>query len=596
MDIILGIDLGTTNSVASVVINGEIQLIKKNGEAILPSVVGLDEAGNLLVGRAARNQAVLAPERTIKSIKRKMGVAATVSLGDQEYTPQEISAMILRRLKEHAEEQLGQPVSKAVITVPAFFNEIQREATREAGELAGLEVVRIINEPTAASLTYEAKAEHLERLLVYDLGGGTFDVSVVQMEQGIVEVLASHGDTKLGGDDFDDLLLDHVADAFQKKHDIDLRLSLIAKSRLLRSCEDAKIALSTEPFATIELEFIAEKDGHPLHLVREIERAEYEELIEALISKTLVCVDESLSDAKLQAPQIDKVILVGGSSRTPLVQRLLEERLQQPLHTEVDPDLSVAMGAAVQGALIAGVDVGPILVDITPHTLGIQALGYHDGLYNEFMFAPIISRLSALPANKSEMFSTASDGQKAVIIAVYQGENSDIRRNEKVGEFKLEGLADVEAGNEILVRFHLNQDGILKVTVMERATGLEKQLTIDNAMEKFRQKNRDAARSRIDAAFNVEPASAQISTKPILVKPTKLAKGIVPAELQRDVDEAYELLLTAQKLIPEATPEDAAELLSLTGRLEKVLAVPTAETLKTATAELEDLVFYLQDA
>lgn len=596
MDIILGIDLGTTNSVASVVINGEIQLIKKNGEAILPSVVGLDEAGNLLVGRAARNQAVLAPERTIKSIKRKMGVAATVSLGDQEYTPQEISAMILRRLKEHAEEQLGQPVAKAVITVPAFFNEIQREATREAGELAGLEVVRIINEPTAASLTYEAKAEHLERLLVYDLGGGTFDVSVVQMEQGIVEVLASHGDTKLGGDDFDDLLLDHVADAFQKKHDIDLRMSLIAKSRLLRACEDAKIALSAEPFATIELEFIAEKDGHPLHLVREIERAEYEDLIEALISKTLVCVDESLSDAKLQAPQIDKVILVGGSSRTPLVQRLLEERLQQPLHTEVDPDLSVAMGAAVQGALIAGVDVGPILVDITPHTLGIQALGYHDGLYNEFMFAPIIPRLSALPANKSEMFSTASDGQKAVIIAVYQGENSDVRRNEKVGEFKLEGLAEVEAGNEILVRFNLNQDGILTVTVMERATGLEKRLTIDNAMEKFRQKNRDAARSRIDAAFNADPATAQISTKPILVKPTKLAKGIVPAELQRDVDEAYELLLTAQKLIPEATPEDAAELLSLTGRLEKVLAMPTAEALKTAVAELEDLVFYLQDA
>lgn len=596
MDIILGIDLGTTNSVASVVINGEIQLIKKNGEAILPSVVGLDEAGNLLVGRAARNQAVLAPERTIKSIKRKMGVAATVSLGDQEYTPQEISAMILRRLKEHAEEQLGQPVAKAVITVPAFFNEIQREATREAGELAGLEVVRIINEPTAASLTYEAKAEHLERLLVYDLGGGTFDVSVVQMEQGIVEVLASHGDTKLGGDDFDDLLLDHVADAFQKKHDIDLRMSLIAKSRLLRACEDAKIALSAEPFATIELEFIAEKDGHPLHLVREIERAEYEDLIEALISKTLVCVDESLSDAKLQAPQIDKVILVGGSSRTPLVQRLLEERLQQPLHTEVDPDLSVAMGAAVQGALIAGVDVGPILVDITPHTLGIQALGYHDGLYNEFMFAPIIPRLSALPANKSEMFSTASDGQKAAIIAVYQGENSDVRRNEKVGEFKLEGLAEVEAGNEILVRFNLNQDGILTVTVMERATGLEKRLTIDNAMEKFRQKNRDAARSRIDAAFNADPATAQISTKPILVKPTKLAKGIVPAELQRDVDEAYELLLTAQKLIPEATPEDAAELLSLTGRLEKVLAMPTAEALKTAVAELEDLVFYLQDA
>ena len=375
MEPIVGIDLGTTNSEIAVIRDGRPEVIRIDGEAILPSVVGLDPEGRLLVGTPARNQWVLAPERTVRSIKRKMGEDVRVRLGDREYAPQEISAIILGRLKERAEQFLGQPVRKAVITVPAFFNEVQREATREAGELAGLEVVRIINEPTAAALTYDPDAENMERLLVYDLGGGTFDVSIVQVERGVVEVLASHGDTHLGGDDFDQLLLDYVCDEFAKEHKIDLRKSLVAKSRVLGAVEEAKKVLSAEAVATIQEEFIAESGGAALHLDLEIERAEYEALIEPLLAKTLTCVDQSLDDARLNAQQIDKVILVGGASRTPLVHRLLERRLGRELHTEVDPDLCVAMGAAVQGGLINGIDVGPVLVDITPHTLGIPALG-----------------------------------------------------------------------------------------------------------------------------------------------------------------------------------------------------------------------------
>ncbi len=312
-DTIIGIDLGTTNSEVAVIQDGRAIVLDEDGDPILPSVVGLDPQGHLLVGKAARNQYVLAPERTVRSIKRKMGQEINVKLGDQDYSPQEISAIILRTLKERAEKRLGIPVSKAVITVPAFFNDGQRQATRQAGELAGLDVVRIINEPTAAVLTYDPHPSEMERLLVYDLGGGTFDVSVAQVENGVVEILASHGDTQLGGDDFDQLLLDHVCDAFSRKQGTDLRQSPAAKARVLRAAEDAKKRLSTEAVTTIEEEFVAEKNGKPLNLVMEINRHEYEHLIEPLLDKTLTCLDEALSDARVQANQIDKVVLVGGA-------------------------------------------------------------------------------------------------------------------------------------------------------------------------------------------------------------------------------------------------------------------------------------------
>ncbi len=583
METILGIDLGTTNSVVSIIRDGKPEVLREDGETVLPSVVGLDVDGGLLVGKTAQNQFALAPDRTVRSIKRRMGQDETVQMGDQQYTPQEISAMILRTLRQRAEQQLGGPVTKAVITVPAFFSEQQREATREAGELAGLEVARIINEPTAAALVYDPQPEKLERLLVYDLGGGTFDVSVVQIEQGVVEVLASTGDTKLGGDDFDELLMNYVCDKFAEEHDVDLRESLSTKSRVLRAVEQAKIQLSFEGVVQIEEEFITEKAGLPLHLKMEVARHDYEDLIEPLLAKTLVCLDESLSDAKLTAGQIDKVILVGGATRTPLVHRMLEEQLGQPVHSEVDPDLCVAMGAAVQGGLIAGVDVGPVLVDITPHSLGVQCIGQLLGHRSHYKFVPIIERNTPLPASRSDVFSTSQDGQEMVIVSVYQGEHEDVRHNDLVGEFDFEGLADVERGNEVLVRFDLNLDGILKVTTTERATGLEQNLVIDNAMERFRTTNREAAQARLDEVFQ--------STSTIVDEADEM-----PEELRRVIASAEDLVAKGERIAPDVNDEDANEIRELVRRIRGAIAGRDSGEIEELLPKLEDLVFYLEDA
>ena len=502
-EVIVGIDLGTTNSeVAVVTADGQPQVLAEDGDPILPSFVGLSEDGRLLVGKAARNQWVLAPERTIKSIKRKMGQDVKVRLGEQEYRPQEVSAMILRALRDRAQAQLERPVVKAVITVPAYFNDAQRQATREAGELAGLEVVRILNEPTAASLCYDPSHRELRRLLVYDLGGGTFDVSVVQSQEGVVEVLSSHGDTQLGGDDFDDLLLKHICDRFQDEHGVDLRANLVSKARVLRAAEAAKRQLSSQPFARVQEEFLAEKDGAALHLDREISREEYEELIRPLLDRTMECVQRALDDARLLPTNIDKVVLVGGSTRTPLVGRLLEERLGQPAHQEVNPDLVVAMGAAVQAAIIAGRDVGAVLVDITPHSLGIKCLGDRRGYEFPFQFAPIIVRNTPLPASRGEVFHTVFDNQAEVDIDVYQGESDDVRDNHRVGRFMVQGLAALPAGNQIVVQLDLNLDGILKVSARERVTGLQKQVTIENALARYEREERGAAQERLNLLWD----------------------------------------------------------------------------------------------
>ena len=567
----------------------------------MPSVVGLDPQGHLLVGKPARNQYVLAPERTVRSIKRKMGQEVTVTLGDQKYSPQEISAIILKTLKHRAEKALGIPVSKVVITVPAFFNDGQRQATRQAGELAGLEVVRIINEPTAAVLTYNPHPPEMERLLVYDLGGGTFDVSVAQVEKGVVEIQASHGDTQLGGDDFDQLLLDHVCDRFAKEGDIDLRQSLGSKARVLRAAEDAKKRLSFDAVTTIEEEFIAEKNGKPLNLVMEITRHEYEELIRPLLLKTLTCLDEALSDARVQANQIDKVVLVGGATRTPLVHELLEERLGRPVHCEIEPDLAVAMGAAVQGGLIAGIDVGPILVDITPHTLGISALGHLHGFLSSHSFSPIIERNTPLPVSRTEIYSTVFDNQDAARIRIFLGENQDTRYNTLVGEFLIEGLAEVPAGNQILVRLDLDLNGILKVTATERATGLAKHVVIDNAMERFHQRQRSDAVDRLEAVFGTleepyEPVSAlmgpaQKHDPASMIPPDDLAPSVRQA-----VESAQALAAKAEALVPDANSEDALELRAMLADLQAAVDRRAEDEIRAVSREVEELVFYLEDA
>mgnify|MGYP002631631277 CR=1 FL=1 len=613
LDTIIGIDLGTTNSVVSIVENGKPRVIAESGETMLPSVVGVDENGGLIVGHPARNQLVLAPERTVKSIKRRMGQDATVSLGEQAFSPQEVSAVILRKLKQRAEADLGHEVTKAVITVPAYFSEVQRDATRTAGELAGLEVMRIINEPTAASLAYNATPDRAERLLVYDLGGGTFDVSAVQIESGVVEVLASHGDTQLGGDDFDQLLLDHVCDAFQEEHDIDLRQSPRSRSRLLAAVEEAKKQLSTDAIVTLEEEFIAEKEGLPLHLQIELNRMDYEEQIMSLIEKTLACLDRTLDDAKLTAADIDRVVLVGGSTRTPLVHRLLNDRLGLPLHTDVDPDLCVALGASVQGALIAGHDVEAVLVDITPHTLGIQCEGFANDRPSMYSFARLIDRNSPLPITKSDVFQTAYAGQKSAMIEIYQGEDDDTRHNEPIGEFLLDGLSRFTAANEIVVRFSLDLDGILTVTATERATGNEKKLTVENAMERFRKGDGEAARERLATAF---AASDELRSMAGLAGGTSDATeaatddaGIeaadksadtemsgLPPEIWDVLNRANETIRMAEPLLEQAADEDADELRSMIERLRSAVSRQAMDEIDGILTEAEDLIFYLQDA
>jgi molecular chaperone DnaK len=602
MDTIIGIDLGTTNSEVAIVRDGlPVVLPGDDGDPILPSVVGLDAEGRLLVGKAARNQFVLAPERTVRSIKRSMGRETTIQLGDQRYSPQEISAIILRTLKQRAERALGGPVSKAVITVPAFFNEGQREATREAGELAGLEVVRIINEPTAAVLTYDPHPPERERLLVYDLGGGTFDVSVASVEAGVVEILSSQGDTHLGGDDFDQLLLDLVCDRFQRQYKIDLRESLLARSRVLRAVEDAKKRLSTEVVATIAEEFIAEANGVPLHLRMEIERPEYEELIEPLLARTLRCLDRALTDADLQAHQVDKVVLVGGATRTPRVHEVLRERLGRPVHSEIEPDLAVAMGAAVQGALIAGVEVGAVLVDITPHTLGISALGDLHGFRSSHCFAPIIERNTALPATRTEIFTTVSDGQKVAEIRVFQGEDDDTRHNTLVGEFTIEGLAKVSAGNQIVVRLDLDLNGLLKVTATERLTGLVRHVAIDNAMERFRQRQRTDAVDRLEEVFRTAEGEAALpefdddELEDDLADHEIADDGLSPA-LREAIADVPPLLEKAGRVLQKANAEDASELTAMLTDLRAAVERRSEDDIRHISAEVADLIFYLEDA
>ena len=638
-DLIIGIDLGTTNSEVAIVENGQPRVIAIDGDPILPSVVGLSSDDKLLVGKPARNQYVLAPERTVKSVKRQMGLDLKIPLGTQQFRPQEVSAMILRRLKEAAEKDLGQPVHKAVITVPAYFNDSQRQATREAGQLAGLEVVRILNEPTAAALTYRPNPETSEKFLVYDLGGGTFDVSIVQAEGGVFEVLSSHGDTQLGGDDFDELLLNHIADEFQQLYGIDLRANLPTRARLLRAVENAKKTLSDHAFAKIEEEFIAEKDGVPLHLTKELERSTFEELIDPLLRRTMDCLQKALDDAKINAGELKQVVLVGGSTRSPVISRLLEARLGQPAHREVHPDLCVAMGAAIQAAIIAGSDVGAVLVDITPHSVGIKSLEVPDSFsrqFNEYKFTPIIPRNTPLPASRSEIFCTVSDNQSKVDIDIFQGESGDVRRNHRVGKFLIEGLARVPAGNQLVVLMELTLDGTLKVTAREKATGLMKNIVIDNAMARFAVEEKDAAQSRLDRMW-AEPEWKDGDDEPI--DPAKLADLLgadpdafeeeddddvdgyekfpasepedepapaprfqFPADTaaittgQREAVQARALLEKAERVGAKANAEDRAELARLTAKVKAALDERRWPDLTSTSNALADVLFYLEDA
>ncbi|MDR2115550.1 MAG: Hsp70 family protein [Planctomycetaceae bacterium] len=599
METILGIDLGTTNSEVSVIRGNDVVVIEKDGHRLLPSVVGIDLSGNLLVGHPAKNQAILYPERTIKSIKRKMGEDIRIKLGDQEYSPPEISAMILRTLRSYAEESLGQKVSKAVITVPAFFNDTQREATRLAGELAGLDVVRIINEPTAASLIYNSDSTQQETLLVYDLGGGTFDVSIVRVEDGVLEVLASHGDTHLGGDDFDQLLFDYVCDTFKKQHKVDLREIPVAVSRVLQAVEEAKKRLSVEPFTQIKEEFITEKNGISLHLDMELSRMDYEEQILPLLEKTLTCLNDALNDAHLHPDDIDKVIMVGGASRTPLVHQLLESRLGSKLHGEIDPDLCVTMGAAVQGGLISGTKIGRVLIDITPHTLGTNVF---DPMTNSpFVFSPIIKRNTPIPCSRSNAYGTLYDKQEAVDIDVYQGESDDVRQNVLIGHFHLSGLAKVPQGNQIICRFDLDINGILHVTATEKNTGLAGNITVENVLTEHKTEVNQAFREHLNGFFADEEAipveSEEVVDTELVIGDKNFASqlGLADGWEKRYAKEAA-LIQRAVTFISKVTGDDKKDIEKRIKELVDAINRNDADQTTSLVSQLEDLLYYLEDS
>jgi molecular chaperone DnaK len=575
-EIIAGIDLGTTNSAIAFVKDGAPEIVLIDGQPTMPSCVGIDPNGKLLVGSPARNMLIASPESTVLSIKRKMGQDTRVALGEKNFSPEEISSFILRRLKDEAEKFLDRPVQKAVITVPAFFDENQRKATQNAGALANLEVVRIINEPTAAALAYNADHPIDERILVYDLGGGTFDVSVVVVEGGVVEVKASHGDTQLGGDDFDQLLVQHVVDEFHRLHNIFLNEDPRTSRRLKLILERAKCQLSDEPFVRIREEYI----HNDLHLETEIQRDAYEEMIAPYLQKTLDCIHQALQDARLLPSDISKVMLVGGATRTPLVHQLIQERLRIVPRWEINPDLIVALGASIAAAGMAGEKTKSILVDITAHSFGVEAVTMTP-LGEQLIYTPIIHRNTPLPVSKSEIFSTYHDNQTGIDVAVYEGEDPVPKNNTLIGQFGVEGLRRAAQGNPILINFNLDLNGMLKVTATEKETGFNKTVTLDTR----------GARS----ALHLEEARKNIQS---LVQDGDVEEELDagPVDVQTLLQTAKDLRKRAEALLLKGvSEEDASEIRDLLKQSAEAVKTHDRKKLQELNEPLSDIIFYLED-
>ena len=586
---VIGIDLGTTNSVVAVCIDGRVRVLEEDGTAIVPSVVGIAMDGRLLVGQSARNQLAAFPDRTIASVKRRMGQAVMLPMAGTSYSPQEISAIILQTLKARAERALGGSVSRAVITVPAFFDEQQRQATREAGALAGLTVERIINEPTAASLVYHPGSDERRQIMVYDLGGGTFDVSIVRIEQGVVEVLSSKGDTSLGGDDFDELLARHVAGQFLTEHGLDLWDETATRWRLLTACERAKCELSTSASARILEEFIGTVRGRQISLDVTVTRNEYERLILPLVDRTIDCVDITIRDSGLALSQIDELILVGGSTRTPLVQDRLRGEFRRDPKWSVDPDLAVALGAATQAGMIAGQSVGLVLIDVATHTLGVAAVtsGRHG---DDLVFVPILRRNAPLPARYEDSFSTHTLDQEKVEIRVYQGESPHLEDNRAIGDFFLEGVnASEGCDGNILVRFELSLDGTLEVTALESRTGLSKRLAIVDALSRMKEHDPTKPASRLAglAGFSavIGEATEGEGDRPSAASLSPGAPGV--GDRSGDA-----IIHKARRALPSLGAEDAADVERLLGLIEEARDSHGDALLSGLLAELEDLLFY----
>ena len=472
MSKIIGIDLGTTNSCVAVMEGGEpVVIANSEGARTTPSVVGFTKTGDRLVGQVAKRQAITNPENTVASIKRFMGTDHKVTLNGKEYTPQQVSAMILQKLKADAEAYLGETVTEAVITVPAYFNDSQRQATKDAGTIAGLNVRRIINEPTAAALAYGVDKEDDQKIMVYDLGGGTFDVSIIEMGDGVTEVLATNGDTHLGGDDFDERIINWMADAFQTENGIDLRKDKMAAQRLKEAAEKAKIELSSAMSSQINLPFITADATGPKHLDMTLTRAKFNELTADLVDRTMGPVRKALQDAGLRPSDLKKVLMVGGSTRIPAVYDAVKKELNCEPFKGINPDECVAVGAAIQGGVLNGEKKGLLLLDVTPLSLGIETLG---GVCTK-----IIDRNTTIPTHKSQVFSTAADNQPSVEVNVLQGEREFARDNKSLGVFHLDGIAPAPRGvPQIEVTFDIDANGIVKVSAKDLGTGKEQNITI----------------------------------------------------------------------------------------------------------------------
>ena len=472
MSKIIGIDLGTTNSCVAVMEGGEPVVIPNaEGARTTPSVVAFTKDGERLVGQIAKRLAITNPDRTISSIKRQMGTSYKVEIDGKSYNPQEISAMILQKLKSDAEAYLGETVTQAVITVPAYFSDSQRQATKDAGRIAGLEVLRIINEPTAASLAYGLDKEESHKILVYDLGGGTFDVSLLEIGDGVFEVLATNGDTHLGGDDFDNRVIDYIADTFQRENGIDLKKDRMAFQRLKEAAEKAKIELSGAMTTNINLPFITADATGPKHLDLTLTRAKFNELTADLVEKTIGPMNAALKDAGLTAAQVDKVILVGGSTRIPAVQDAVKKVTGKEPFKGINPDECVAIGAAIQAGVLGGEVKDVLLLDVTPLSLGLETEGH--------IFTKLIDRNTTIPTQKSQVFSTAADGQTTVEIHVLQGERPMAYDNKTLGRFQLTGIPAAPRGvPQIEVTFNIDRNGIVNVSAKDLGTGNEQKVTI----------------------------------------------------------------------------------------------------------------------
>ena len=569
---IIGIDLGTTNSCVSVMEGGEAVVIANaEGARTTPSVVAFTKTGERMVGQVAKRQAITNPDRTISSIKREMGTAYKVTIDNKSYTPQEISAMILQKLKADAESYLGQPVTEAVITVPAYFTDAQRQATKDAGRIAGLDVKRIINEPTAAALAYGLDKESDQKIMVYDLGGGTFDVSVLEIGDGVIEVLATAGNNRLGGDDFDACITKYLVDEFKKAESIDLSGDKVAMQRLREAAEKAKIELSGVTTSNINLPYITADATGPKHLDVTLSRAKFNELTHHLVEKTMGPVKQALSDSGLSASDISKVLMVGGSSRIPAVQEMVKQLTGKEGFKGINPDECVAIGAAIQGGVLAGDVKGVLLLDVTPLSLGIETLG---GVCTR-----LIERNTTIPTKKSQIFSTAADNQTAVEINVLQGEREMAQYNKSLGRFNLDGIAPARRGTpQIEVTFDIDANGIVNVSAKDLGTGKEQHITITSST--------NMSKEDIDKAVKDAEMYAAEDAK---------RKEEVDARNEGD-QIVYQTEKTLEEMGDKVDPSIKSEIEAKLQALKTALTGTDTAAIKNATKELTDVFGKMYEA